>query len=438
MSKAPFHTPEELAAEFPRLKREKKLHPLVEARLATLLQDIWPDAYAKPEPGEMPAGRSDLAFYFADGRYAVFEIFATVSQVPQDLRHLEQSNAQARIAILTDPSLDDGAIYDEYYGRRARDPFPALKLSEILVGDAEAAGMRKLKDLIDRALVADQDISQPHEPLASRLAELSIDDVTRHDFGSNLFTWHVARRDGRLVIIAALPVGMLGCPAAAVLRKAASMLDDGNWATPTPEGLDALPPRYWPQKIFKVPRTRRSAGDALFWEDAPADSATAYSRLVVTNRAEVIFASSAGAQFVTRLVDRTGVFRLGRIIAVLWELSGLVAQLYREIGHAGQAYLCVALLGTKGTLLGAFADDYPDPIEEQYWPWDILPDRDWTCHAKNVKYCQTVDILAMQPRQVPRFVRDFAEAISLAYNHDEPRCFDKQTGCIPAHYFDQY
>lgn len=63
----------------------------------------------------MPGGRSDLAFYFGSGRYAIFEIFATVRLVAQDLRHLEQSNAQARIAILTDPVLDNGAIFEEYF-----------------------------------------------------------------------------------------------------------------------------------------------------------------------------------------------------------------------------------------------------------------------------------------------------------------------------------
>ena len=133
MSEPSFQTLDELAEEFSRLKREKKLHPLAQERLATLLQDIWPDGYPKLEPGEMPAGRSDLAFSFPDGRYAVFEIFATVSQVPQDLRHLEQSNALARIAILTDPALDDGDIYREYYAKRPRDPFPVINLSDILV-----------------------------------------------------------------------------------------------------------------------------------------------------------------------------------------------------------------------------------------------------------------------------------------------------------------
>ncbi len=118
MSAISFQTFDELSQAFPDLKSRKKLHTITEKRLALLLEDIYPDDYAITEPGEIPGGRSDLAFYFGSGRYAVFEVFATVSQVAQDLRHLEQSNAQARIAILTDPALDDGRIFEEYFRKR--------------------------------------------------------------------------------------------------------------------------------------------------------------------------------------------------------------------------------------------------------------------------------------------------------------------------------
>jgi len=132
-----FQTFDELLQAFPDLKRKRRLHPIAEKRLALLLQDIYPDEYSIAEPGEIPGGRSDLAFYFGSGRYAVFEVFATISQVAQDLRHLEQSNAQARIAILTDPALDGGKIFEEYFRKRPRDPFPWVKLSDVLIVENE-------------------------------------------------------------------------------------------------------------------------------------------------------------------------------------------------------------------------------------------------------------------------------------------------------------
>jgi hypothetical protein len=312
MSEAPFGTLDELMREFPRLKRGHDLHPLIERRLGALLEDIWPGAHAKPEPGEMPAGRADLGFYFADGRYAVFEIFVSVSQVPQDLRHLEQSNAEARIAILTDPLLDNGAIYREYYGKKPRDPFPAINVSDILVAENEAAVKEKLKEYIDEAFSTTEQAPQSAEALASRLAELGLDNPKREDFGTNRFTADVARVDSRHVIIAAMPIGMLQCAPTTVLKTAARMLDGNNWRVSTG---DALPPRYWPQKIFRPPRTRHAGGDALLWEDAVHGGTSVRSRLVLTDRAEVLFVSSSGARFVTKLSDGRGVFVLGRIVA---------------------------------------------------------------------------------------------------------------------------
>lgn len=146
----------ELKTTFKELRRARRLHSLTEKRLGKLLNLIYPDSYPKHEPAEMPAGRADLGFYFRDGKYAIFELFATTSQVPQDLRHLEQSAADARLAILIDPSLDDGAIFDAYFSKRPREPFPWIILSEILVLENEEIGKASLKKLIDAEFAASQ------------------------------------------------------------------------------------------------------------------------------------------------------------------------------------------------------------------------------------------------------------------------------------------
>jgi len=314
---------------------------------------------------------------------------------------------------------------------KARGPFPVLNLSEILVVEYETVTKQKLKEYIEREFALKKEVSEATRGVDSRLAEFSLNDVGSEDFGNNSFTAGVARLDSRYVIIAAIPLGRVSCSPINVLKKARSMLDEDNWIDTTGDGFR---PRYWPEKIFRPPRIRRSGEKALFWEDRASDSTSVRSRLVVTDRAEVVFVSSGGAKFVTRLNDGTGVFVLGRIVADCWELSGLVAQLYCDIGHAGQTHLCVALVGTMGTVLGGFADGYSEPLEEQRWSWDSLVEHDWTCHALNVKYCDTVDVLAMEPKKLPRFVCDCAEAISLAYNHDSPLCFDKKTGLIPERY----
>ena len=147
-----LNTLAELKGAFVSIKRAKKLHSLAERRLASLLAEAYPEGISIPEPGEIPGGRSDLAYYFQSGFYVVFELFATISQVPQDLRHLEQSNANARIAILTDKFLDEGRIHLEYFRKRPRDPFPWIDLSDVLVIEKQDIAIAKIRHLIDQPL----------------------------------------------------------------------------------------------------------------------------------------------------------------------------------------------------------------------------------------------------------------------------------------------
>ncbi len=435
MSDHTFQTMDELRAEFARLKRSKKLHPLAEERLAILLQGIYPEAYAKPEPGEMPGGRADLAFYFGSGRYAVFEVFATVSQVAQDLRHLEQSNAQARIAILADPTLDDGKIFEEYFSKRPRDPFPHMKLSEILVLENEDAAKMKLRQYIDSAFELNSIASEATTDIAARLAELSLADESDEDFGKNEFTANVVALNSRYVIFTAIPLRKAACSATHVLKTTKTMLQPENWYSSQP-GVD-LPPKYWPPRIFEVPNSTRSAGNALAWEDMAYGTHEVRSRLVTTGSAEVIFVSAN--KFVYPLKLKTGdeipIFRIGPILAECWKLCGLVAQLYHEIGYAGTTCLCIAMVNTVKSHLGGYAAGYGGPRSHEYW-FDVMYGRDdRRCHSPNLKFCETADLVKMEPKQQPEFIRRFAEAISLAYNDDTPRCFDRETGLIPDCYF---
>jgi hypothetical protein len=80
------------------LRKAKKLHPEVERRLVKLLRMAFPESPAAPEVSAVPGGRNDLLQYFYDGRRIVLEVFCSASQVPQDLRLLEQCDAAVRIA----------------------------------------------------------------------------------------------------------------------------------------------------------------------------------------------------------------------------------------------------------------------------------------------------------------------------------------------------
>jgi len=430
-----FQGIDELSDKFSGLKRGRRLHPIAEKRLALLLQDIYPDAYPKSEPGEMPGGRSDLAFYFGSGRYAVFEIFATVSQVAQDLRHLEQSNAQARIAILTDPVLDDGAIFEEYFKKRPRDPFPYIKLSEILVVENEPTAKKKLKQYIEEAFALDE-TTEFTVNISARLEELALNDENNDSFGKNRFTAGVASRNSRYIVFAAIPLNEVACLTTKVLKTAKTMLRPENWYNPTPE---SLPPKYWPPAIFEVPAsTVRSDQNAIFWEDIFHSTDSVLTRLIITGSAEVMFVSAL--KFVSMLEPESeiAVFRLGAILAECWKFSGLVAQFYKEIEHIGKTHLCIGMTGTENSHLDDFSEGWCEPYSSRYWSTVTSSRHDWSCHSPNLRFCETVDLMSLEPRVQPEFIERFAEKMSLAYNHDVPRCFEKETGQLPARLFSKY
>jgi hypothetical protein len=137
----------EFAAFVKDKKGRQKLHALSEQRLAELLTQIYPDAAPIPEVSGVLGGRNDLIQFFFNGRRVVFEMFFSPSQVPQDLRLLEQSSADVKIAILLDREVDP-RLATEYF-RKKPESFPFLWLSQILVSSHAPVTRARLRELID-------------------------------------------------------------------------------------------------------------------------------------------------------------------------------------------------------------------------------------------------------------------------------------------------
>jgi len=275
----------------------------------------------------------------------------------------------------------------------------------------------------------------PVAPPVDKLAEFGLLDERDDAFGESEFTADLDLPGSRYVILAAIPLQRLDVSATDVLKTAKTMLQTENWY-PRQPGLDLLP-KCWPPYIFKVPSSTRSAGNALAWEDMTRRTDEVRSRLVITGSAEVLFASAH--DFVSSVERTTGevvpIFRIGPILAECWKLCGLVAQLHHEIGYDGRTHLCIGMANTMNSHLGGYANSRYEPYDLKYWLDAALGPYDWSCHSPNLKFCETVDLMKMEPRRQPEFIRRFAEAISLAYNHDTPRCFDRETGLIPERYF---
>jgi hypothetical protein len=129
------------------LKRLKRLHGEVEKRLSVLLAHLYPDAPAISEVSGILGGRNDLIQFFFSGRKVVFELFFSPSQVSQDLRLLEQSQAEVKIAVLLDREINP-KLAAEYF-RKKPDSFPYLWLSQVLLPSHEATSYARLRELID-------------------------------------------------------------------------------------------------------------------------------------------------------------------------------------------------------------------------------------------------------------------------------------------------
>jgi hypothetical protein len=121
------------------------LHTLAEERLKSYLLNLFPHDYAGSEVSLVPGGRNDLILFLRDGHRTVFEFFFSPSQVPQDLRLLEQAEADTKVAILLNREFNPKLAY-EYFHKKPNH-FPYLWLSSLLIPSHEERCLLELRKL---------------------------------------------------------------------------------------------------------------------------------------------------------------------------------------------------------------------------------------------------------------------------------------------------
>ena len=136
------------------LRRRKQLHSIVEKRLTYLLRRVIPEEALVPEIYGVPGGRHDLMAFSFNGKRIVFELFFSPSQVSQDLRLLERSTAEKKIAILLDHEVDP-KLSNEYF-RKKPDSFPFIWLKWVMKPDFEKICIQRLREIIDEKAVINQ------------------------------------------------------------------------------------------------------------------------------------------------------------------------------------------------------------------------------------------------------------------------------------------
>lgn len=124
----------------------RHLHSVVQKRLSELLAKEFPDNPSVAEVFGVEGGRNDLIHYEQSGRRAVFELFCSPSQVPQDLRLLEQAEAHWKFAVLLDREIRT-ELADTYFHKKPN-PFPFLWLSQVMMPGKETDCRAKLRFLL--------------------------------------------------------------------------------------------------------------------------------------------------------------------------------------------------------------------------------------------------------------------------------------------------
>jgi len=275
--------------------------------------------------------------------------------------------------------------------------------------------------------------------LAKRVSVFGLQDEENKDFGKSEFTYNLGftnnilqplSQASRHIIIAAFPTNKLDTTSADVLSTARNMLHLEKWYDH--QQGENIPPKYWPHTILRIPTERHAAKNAFVWENTDNFHQTSFvlDRLVIAGTADTMFTSAIS--FVDTLQDGTPVFLISKILVRCWQLIGLAAQLYQEIRYKGKTLLCIGMVNTLNSHLATFADNWLEPYDSSYWR--DAQYYDWSCHSPNMKFCQEVDLMNVKPKIQPEFINSFAKEISLAYNHDVPRCLEKATGLIAERY----
>ncbi len=141
-------------------RKSRTLHNSVETRLTAILSKILPDYHAVKELLGLAGGRNDLMLFEYSGKKVLFEIFASKSQVTRDLRILDKTKADIKVAVLIDKEVES-SVFEKFHKENPENNYPyifigdlfgkssivdtALKLKQIITGDEEAKLQRLLR-----------------------------------------------------------------------------------------------------------------------------------------------------------------------------------------------------------------------------------------------------------------------------------------------------
>lgn len=131
------------------LRREKKLHSVLLEKLKNILVKYFPEYIPISEIQGLAGGRNDLLCFKYNRQKILFEIFATASQVSRDLRLLDKTDADIKIAIIIDKEIDNKVI-DKFLRENPENNYPYFFMSMILKQENVVKFVTNLREVIYR------------------------------------------------------------------------------------------------------------------------------------------------------------------------------------------------------------------------------------------------------------------------------------------------
>lgn len=125
-----------------RLRKERRFHTYLQTRLSDLCSELFPGLHPIREIQGLAGGRNDLMFFEFNGRKVLIEIFGTRSQVSRDLRLLDNTQADVKMAVIIDKEVDP-RVFEQFLRENPERNYPFIFASE--VADPARAHIGRLK-----------------------------------------------------------------------------------------------------------------------------------------------------------------------------------------------------------------------------------------------------------------------------------------------------
>lgn len=151
------------------------------------------------------------------------------------------------------------------------------------------------------------------------------------------------------------------------------------------------------------------------------------SALRIGQKGEVAYSTAVGVS-----TSNPKMFKLGAIIHLFWSFLAMVREFQEHLKYREENHTCLALVGTRESVLGHFAPDQFDPhFRGSFHTYDQAESE--ICREENLLVCrENVDLLTLKSKVVPEFIHSMASELARAYNQREAKCFSKETGELPS------